>query len=617
MINPRPKVKHARGKRGDRRKPISRSKITNPSRNQGKKAPQSLPLSGGRLVTVWGILILGMLGLGWRLYQLQVVQAEQLQKRARQQQTVNIKPYIPRRAIIDSDHNVLATDRLLYTFYVHPQFFKRSRQEIAEKLAPILNTNPQKLLSEFNTKPTGIKLAEKVTEAQATEIRALGWDGLQLDEDYTRYYPQDEMVADVIGYVDNAHQGQAGIELSQKQILEREPLSLNTRRMGDGSILPAFVPKGLFDVDDLQLQLTLDLQLQRAARSALKAQLKKFNAKRGAVLVMDSHDGSMLALVCEPTFNPNQYYKSNVALFKNWTVSDLYEPGSTFKPINVALALEAKAITPNSIFFDSGAIVVDKWTIRNASKTGNGSMTLSKLLQTSSNIGMVLISQKMKRQDYYNRLVGLELEEKTGVDLPGEARGTLKSEASFRGSAIESATASFGQGFSLTPVKLIQLHAALANGGTLVTPHVVRGLADAQGRLHWQPEYPKKKVFSPDVAREVVKMMETVVTEGTGQVAQIPRYRIGGKTGTAQKAGPRGGYLPNAKITSFVSILPVESPRYVVLVVVDEPKGANTFGSTVAAPVAKSVMEALISIQGLPPSTAAPKPKVGSAPRHD
>ncbi|MBR8830823.1 MAG: Stage V sporulation protein D [Chroococcopsis gigantea SAG 12.99] len=627
MINPRPKANHSQQKRRDPKKSASHSYSQKRVRGNDRTQSKPSPPGNGRLVTVWAVLLLGMLGLGWRLYQLQVVQAEELQKRAKQQQTFRIKPYVPRRPIIDSDHNVLATDRLVYTFYVHPKLFDRPKEEVAQKLAPILNTTSQNLLAQFNKRETGVQLAKGVTESQAAEIKGLKnpdgipLAGLQLDEEYTRYYPQDEMVADVIGYVDRSqHQGQAGIESSQKQLLEREALSLNTRRMGDGRILPAFVPEGLFQADDLQLQLTLDLQLQRAARLALKEQLKKFNAKRGAVLVMDAHDGSMLAMVCEPTFNPNQYYKHNVSLFKNWTVSDLYEPGSTFKPLNIALALDSKAINTNSIFYDSGSIAVDRWTIKNASRSGNGSMTLARILQTSSNIGMVQIIQKMKRQDYYDRLLGISLNQKTGVDLPGEATGHMKPEKQFLLGAIESATAAFGQGFSLTPLKLIQLHGALANGGTLVTPHLVRGLADGQGRLHWQPAYPKKAVFSPEAAKEVLMMMETVVTEGTGEAAQIPGYRIGGKTGTAQKASARGGYLANAKITSFVSILPVESPRYVVLVVVDEPKGGNTFGSTVAAPVAKLVMQALISLKGLPPATTpkpTPSPTATTSPRHD
>lgn len=548
-------------------------------------------------------MILGMAGLGWKLYQLQIVQARTLQKKARLQQTASLRPYIPRRSIVDRQGNVLATDRLAYTLYVHPKLFKRPGEEIAAQLAAILeDRTPADLLQRFRQRETGIRLVDGLTEATAAKIANLSWDGLELAETYSRFYPQEAMVADAIGYVDREHQGQAGIERSQRHILERNLFNAYIRRAGNGTILPAFLPKDLLKSNDWELQLTLDLRLQRAARSALQQQLKKFNAKRGATIVMDAKDGSLLALACEPTYNPNQYYQAKVEWFKNWTVSDLYEPGSTFKPINVAIALDAGAIEPNTVIHDSGSVTIDGWDIFNASKVGYGAISIAEVLQTSSNVGMIQIMRRLKREDYYRRLQQLGLSAKSGVDLPGEAPGHLKGESAFTAQAIEAATAAFGQGFSLTPLKLVQLQAALANGGTLVTPHLVRGLADSEGNLHWKPNFPHQRVFSPETSRQVVEMMETVVAEGTGKPAQIPGYRIAGKTGTAQKAGPRGGYLPNAKITSFVAILPVDDPRYVVLTVVDEPKGGNTFGSTVAAPVVKSVMEALIALQGIPPS---------------
>jgi cell division protein FtsI (penicillin-binding protein 3) len=548
-------------------------------------------------------MLAGAAGLGWRLYQLQVVRGAELQSRARQQQVAGIKPYIPRRAIVDSQGNVLATDRLGYTLYAHPKLFKFSREEVAAKLAPILeNMNPPEILKRLRQRETGIRLVNGLSEAAADRIRQLSLDGIDLEQAYERFYPQQDMVADAIGYVDRDRQGQAGIESSQRHVLQQDLLSLQIRRTGMGTLLPAGISNELLNFDDLQLQLTLDLRLQQAARNALRKQLKQYNGKRGAVIVMDARDGSLLALACEPTYNPNAYYKSKVELFKNWSIGDLYEPGSTFKPINVAIALDAGVIKPSTIIHDGGSVTIDGWTINNSSKVGYGTLDIAKVLQTSSNIGMVQIVQKMKKEDYYQRLQNLGLSEKTGIDLPGEAPGHLKSKEVFTAQSIEAATAAFGQGFSLTPMKLVQLHASLANGGILVTPHAVRGLVDGRGKLHWQPSLPSKRVYSPEAAKSVVEMMETVVTKGTGKVAQIPGYRIGGKTGTAQKAGPRGGYIANAKITSFISILPVDSPRYVVLAVVDEPQGGNTFGATVAAPIVKSVMEALISLKGIPPS---------------
>lgn len=556
-----------------------------------------------RLLLVWGVLIGAMIGLGMKLYQLQIVQAPELQKKARSQQTVNLRPYIPRRSIIDSQGNVLATDRLAHILYVHPIQFKITKEKVAAKLSPILeDKTPQQLVERFKRRDTGIPIARGLTESQAARIEKLRLDGVELNESYTRFYPQEKMVSEIIGYVDSDRNGQAGIERSQEKLLERNLLSLYVRRTALGEIVPAFLPRDLLKSNDLRVQLTLDMRIQRAARVALREQLDKFKAKRGAVIIMDSTDGSLISLVCEPTFDPNKYYKSRIELFKNWTVSDLYEPGSTFKPINVALALTAGVIQPNTVIHDSGAVQVDGWNIYNATRIGHGAINIAKILQTSSNVAMVHMMRRLSRKDYYQRLQQLQIDKKTGIDLPGEVSGYLKSEEIFTKRGIEVATASFGQGLSLTPIKLVQLHGALANGGKLVTPHLVRGLVDVDGYMHWKPKHRVTQIMSPHVSRQVAEMMETVVTGGSGKASQISGYRIGGKTGTAQKADPKGGYLPSAKITSFVAILPVDNPRYVVMTVVDEPQGVDTYGSTVAAPIAKKVIEALIFLKGIPPS---------------
>lgn len=560
-----------------------------------------------RLFLVWGTLVAGGVGLSRNLYQLQVVQSSELVKKARNQQMVYMRPYIPRRPIIDRKGNVLATDRLVYTLYAHPKLFKISKEEMAAKLSGILeDQSSQALLEKFNKSKSGIRLAYALREDLADKIVALSADGLELIQQYSRLYPQQDLAADVIGYVNREHQGQAGLEYSQQKLLERNVLTLRLNRAGNGALMPDRMPEGFLNFDDLRLQLTLDLRLQRAARFVLKQQLEKFDAKRGAVIVMEVDSGEVLALACEPTYDPNQYYNFGIELFRNWTIADLYEPGSTFKPINVAIALDKDAVQPNSTFNDTGRIYLDTWEIKNhdyETRGARGEINLSQILQYSSNVGMFEVVRRLESEEYYQALKDLELAKRIGIDLPSEAAGQLKGEEQFTSSPVEIATTAFGQGFSLTPLKLVQLHAAIANGGKLVTPHVVKGLVDAEGNPQWRPQLkPDRRVFSEESAQAVLKMMESVIEANSGKNARIEGYRIAGKSGTAQKASPTGGYYSNLRISSFISILPVEDPQYVVLAVIDEPKGEDAYGSVVAAPIVKSMLEALISVEGIPPS---------------
>ncbi len=415
------------------------------------------------------------------------------------------------------------------------------------------------------------------------------------------------MAAEVLGFVDlNNYKAQAGVELSQEKLLEREMREFHLTRTGssDGGILPDEVQEDFLHHDDLKLKLTIDLRLQRVARNALKAQIAKWQAKRGTVIVMDAETGAIRAMVIEPTFDPNNYTSYPKERYvKNWAVTDLYEPGSTFKPLNVAIALENKVITPETKFNDTGFIKIGTHPIRNSDKKKHGLIDAAQVLQYSSNIGMVEMMQKLSPTTYHNWLERLGLSQRVGIDLPSEVRGTMKDRNTFLTSPIEPATASFGQGLSLTPIQLVTMTGALANGGKLMTPYLVEGLFDSNGQRQDAPKRPApRQIFSAENSEAVLKMMQTVVESGTGSLAQIRGFAIAGKTGTAQKASSQGGYLVGAKITSFVGILPVDNPhRYVVFAAVDEPQNEKTiggrgeaFGSTVAAPIVKEVMDALI-----------------------
>lgn len=594
------------------------------SRFRGRQNPPLL-----RLFFVWGILLLGTVGLTGRLYYLQIVdpvivyeqapRGKKLTQIAKDQQTTRLNFYIPRRQIVDRDQNVLATDRITYTLYVHPHLFKRNSQpvpaeEIARELSAILgNKTAEDFVAIFKKQDWGIRLAGNISESAKEKIAAMKIDGLDLKQNYSRFYPHREMAAEVTGYVnlDSSRTPQAGVEYTQNKLLERDPISWQMKRSfsnNEAVFHPGDLERSqqMFNFDDLRLQLTIDLRLQQIARNALAEKMEEYKAKRGTVIVMDVRDGAIAALVSEPTYDPNKYYTyEDFSVFKNWAVTDLYEPGSTFKPINIALALDAGVISPHDTFNDTGEIEIKDAVVRNhdfLKKGARGELTLAQILQHSSNVGMIKAMRRIDPLDYYRDLQKLGIEDKVEFDIPGYTTGRLKNEVEFTVREIEPATTAFGQGFSLTPLKLIQIHAALANEGKLITPHVVKGLSDYQGHLHYSQPPLTRQVFSPKTARTVLEMMEKVVEDGSGYAAKIPGYRIAGKTGTSQKAIDRGGYDENAKITSFVGVFPVEAPRYAVLAVVDEPQGEHTYGSTVAAPIVGSVIQGIINIEGIPPT---------------
>lgn len=560
-----------------------------------------------RLILVWLMLVAGMLALTLNLFRLQVMGGAVLHQRALAQQQIQLRPFVARRTIVDRLGNAVAIDRPAYVLYAHPALFKVLPSEVAASLAVILGQTPERLLEQFQQGETGIEIEYALSEETADRVQALGMDGLELVLHQQRLYPQQELFATVAGFVDVDRHGQAGVEQTHQLQLERPTQDLQLSRSGNGQLMPDLVPAGFVQADDLQLQLTLDSRLQRSIQTRLQQQIEDFSALRGTVIVMDVQDGSIPVMVTAPSYDPNHYNQADVKLFRNWALTDLYEPGSTFKPLNVAIALEDGSVKPDDVFYDDGQITIGEWTIQNhdfKQRGGRGSLSVSEIIKYSSNIGMVRIMDELKPEVYYNWLTHkLELDQPTNIDLPFEATGQLKSLEQFTGARVEPMTTSFGQGFSLTPLKLLQLQSMLANGGKLVTPHVVRGLIDHQGQMTWQPPLaPPKPVFSSTTTEAVLTMMEAVVAQGTGEAAQVAGYRIAGKTGTAQKADPNGGYLESARITSFVGIFPADAPRYAVLVVVDEPQGDDAYGSTVAAPVAKFAIERVIAAENILPT---------------
>ncbi len=567
------------------------------------------PVPAGRLVAVYAILCAGLVGLAARLAWVQVVQGDQLLNRARAIQTQTIQPLGKRRTIVDRQGRLVALDEERFTLWAHPRYFAfpgddpgtvRPSLDVARKLSGVLAVPMADLMRSLGDRKSGVKLASELDPETAHRVRRLAISGLDLEPYPQRLYPQGGLFANVVGFLNLERVPQAGLEQSRDGDLKRHEAQLLLRRGADGTPLPDGLRPGVIYGDDLRLQLTLDARLQQVAQQALTKQVKQWKAKRGVALVMDVRNGEMVALASTPTYDPNQFWKYSPGLFREWSVQDLYEPGSTFKPINLAIALQEGAIDPAGKVNDTGQLTIGGWPIFNHDRRGNGLIDFPTVLQVSSNVGMVQAMRNVKPAAYWQWLRRLGIDEVPDTDLPGAVAGELKTREQFVTQPIEPATAAFGQGFSLTPLKLLQLHAMLANGGRLVSPHITRGLRSGDD-LAPPPPASGVQLIRPEIAQTVLNWMETVVQTGSGKGTKIPGYRIGGKTGTAQKA-LNGIYIPGARICSFVANLPVDDPRFVVLVVVDEPQGGNAYGSTVALPVARQIIEALLVLEKIPPS---------------
>jgi cell division protein FtsI (penicillin-binding protein 3) len=590
------------------------------SSRQQRVVPLQPPSPPGRLLAVYGLLCLSLAGLAGRLAWLQVFDTANLEAKARAIQTQSQNPLGMRRTIVDRNGRLVALDEERFTLWAHPRYFNfpgddpqklRSREDVAARLAPVL-AQPAELLHErMAGRPSGVKLGSDIDPETAERIRRLGISGLDLEGYPQRLYPQGALFANVVGFLNLERVPQAGLEQSRDRDLQRQENTLSMRRGADGTPLPEGLTAGALYGDDLRLQLTLDARLQQVSQQALANQVAKWKAKRGAAVVMDVRNGEILALSSYPTYDPNQFWKFNPGLFREWSVQDLYEPGSTFKPINLAIALQEKAIDPKGTVSDPGQLTIGGWPIFNHDRRANGVIDFATVLEVSSNVGMVNAMAQVKRERFWEWLEKIGIDTRPDTDLPGAVAGELKPRALFTSDAIEPAVAAFGQGFSLTPLKLAQLHAMLANGGRLVSPHITRGLRSGD-TLARTTGHSGIQLLDPQVTRTVLEWMEQTVDRSDSLGIKVPGYRIGGKTGTAQKAD-RGVYIPGALITSFVGVLPIEDPRYVVLVVVDEPQGGNTYGSTVAAPVARQIIDALLVLEQIAPSRPVARPAQAAA----
>ncbi len=558
-------------------------------------------------------MLLGFVLIVGRLFWLQIVQGNELSNKLSGQVSTMRTLSSPRGSILDRNGKELAVSLLNKSLYVNPHDMARINEKkvegtdhqrlAAELLAPLLKTTVNDLYQTFTTDRYFVWLARTIEPQEYEVIKKAIKDnklrGLYFLDESKRYYPHGSLAAHILGFVGTEDQGLEGLELTYDALLSgaREHLDIQVDGLGRpiaDSVFEKFNPARLH-----RLYLTIDHNLQYVVERALDTALSKTHVQGASVIVMDPQTGEILAMSNRPTFDPNVYWKYKAEAFNDRAVSYIYEPGSTFKPIVMSAALENKIITPQSTYNDVGSITVSDRSIRNWDGAGNGLVTFEYVLANSLNTGMVHIGMQIGGERMNNHIQKMGFGKLTGVELPGEASGILFDTQEML--PINLATMSIGQGLAVTPMQLIRAIAAIANDGIMVVPHIIKKIerSDAsvlQGETSAQPQ----RVLSSEVANEIKRIMKLVIEEGGGKTAKIQGYSIAGKTGTAQKLNSAGtGYEASSYIASFVGFAPAEQPKYVVLVMLDNPQGAF-YGSQVAAPVFKEIMEQLLALAEIP-----------------
>ena len=525
-----------------------------------------------------------------RAFYLQVLQKDRLVRLAEKQHQ-RIVALTPGRGAIYDQHNApLAVSLEMDSCYAETRNLE-SLPEAAAKLAPLLGFRVSDLQEKFKASRNFLWLSRRMSPELASKVRDLDLDGIGFVKESKRFYPNSEVAAHVVGFTGTDPGGLEGIEKKYDSTILGNTGFLVTERDALGrDIDQKKGSEGKSGTKGNNVVLTLDKNVQYIAEKELALAVQKNGAKGGIAIVMEPDTGRVLAMANYPTFNPNSYFKYGPGALRNRAISDSFEPGSTFKILLVATALEDHVIRPGDSFnCENGSYSFSGRTIHDTHHYGI--LTVPEILKFSSNIGAAKIGSRLGSERLFAGLAGFGIGEKSDIDLPGEAAGMLRQQAKWYG--IDLATISFGQGVTATALQIASAVSAVANGGNLMKPYLVDRIADDSGTVlkQFTPQV-RRRVISAQTAKTVSGMLEGVVNEGgTGTSAAVDGYRVAGKTGTAQKVDPAThGYSAKKRTASFVGFVPLEKPRLTILVVVDEPT-TSPYGGVVAAPAFSAIAQ--------------------------
>ncbi|EKE16206.1 MAG: hypothetical protein ACD_11C00027G0006 [uncultured bacterium] len=543
-----------------------------------------------------------------RLFTLQIIDRDTYRALADNQHKVTDKIEAQRGEVFLQDDDglyPLAVNKQFQMAYAVPKELE-DREGAALKLADALGLDKEILKQKFSNPDDPFEIIKKkISDEELSKLKDLNMKGIHFLPEIYRYYPADELASQIVGFVgSNGEQtkGIYGIESFWEKELKGEEGSISQERDSRGRWISVSNRDLVPAKNGVNLVLTINHSVQYEVEKILKGTLEKYKADSGSIIVMQPKTGKILALANSPSFNSNNYSTvEDASFFSNSSLSSSYEPGSVFKAMTVAVGIDSGKINPNTTYVDTGSVREAGYEMKNSDLKAYGNQTMTNVLEKSLNTGVIFIEKLVGNNEFKERIKKFGFGEKTEVDLPAEASGNiLNIEKTNRN--INFFTASFGQGISVTPMQMINAYTALASGGMLMKPQIVDTIIHSDGYQEKINPVEKGRAVSEETAKQMGEMLRSVVINGHGKRADVPGYKVGGKTGTAQvpKIGA-AGYEENITIGSFIGYAPIDDPQFVVLVKIDNPKTVQWAEST-AAPAFGEVMKFLLEHYGVKPT---------------
>ncbi len=549
-----------------------------------------------RIKVVYIIMFLLLLLVIFRVFYIQVFDYKKLSEFASDLWSRDLPIEADRGLILDRNGKVLADNLTTTSLILIPNQIK-DKEKTTKELSNILNVSYDDMKEHVfkNTSiervhPEGRRLSYDI----ANEISKLNIDGVYLVKEAKRYYPYGNLLSHSLGYVGIDNQGLSGLELQYDKYLTGSPGAIKYFSDAKGNKLNKS-DVYIEPTQGMNINLTIDIDIQKSLERELDNIIDMFEPDNALAIVMDPNTGEILGIASRPDYNPNNYKTySQEVLSRNLPIWSSYEPGSTFKILTMATALEEKVISLDDTFYDAGNVKVDGSTLRCWKSTGHGQQTFLQVLENSCNPGFVKIGQLLGKETLFKYLHNFGFGDKTGVDLNGESTGIMFNLD--RVGNVELATTAFGQGVSVTPIQQVAATSAVVNGGTLYKPYILKSISDKTNTtIKENKKTVVRKVISEETSNLMKRALESVVAKGGGKSAYIEGYRIGGKTGTAQKV-ENGRYMDNNYIMSFMSVVPSNKPEAVLYLAIDNPKHTALLSSYTTTPIARRILLDIIEI---------------------